>query len=92
MQAGIGAAMRLMSEDRRLPVLLMCECVQARQQSVEEVNQRWAAKSHTLLSRIANLEQQLQGQGQGQSGTSPTPEGQVRHHGPVCVLVSAWIL
>ncbi|KAL3146078.1 hypothetical protein ABBQ38_015427 [Trebouxia sp. C0009 RCD-2024] len=50
---------------------------QARQQSVEEVNQRWAAKSHTLLSRIANLEQQLQGQGQGQSGTSPTSDFQM---------------
>ena len=47
---------------------------------MEEVNQRWAAKSHTLLSRIANLEQQLQGQGQGQSGTSPTHGSQVRHH------------
>ena len=52
---------------------------------MEEVNQRWAAKSHTLLSRIANLEQQLQGQGpgQGQSATSPTSGFQVRHKPPL---------
>ena len=49
--------------------------LQARQQSVEEVNQRWAAKSHTLLSRIANLEHQLQ----GRSGEGPAPTGQVSH-------------
>ena len=66
---------------------VICACVQARQQSVEEVNQRWAAKSHTLLSRIAKLEQQLQGQGQGQgqgqSATSPTSGFQVRHKPPL---------
>ncbi|KAA6417994.1 MAG: hypothetical protein FRX49_12076 [Trebouxia sp. A1-2] len=45
---------------------------QARQQSVEEVNQRWVAKSHSLLSRIANLEHQLQ----GRSGEGPAPTGQ----------------
>jgi len=59
--------------------------LQARQQSVEEVNQRWAAKSHTLLSRIANLEHQLQ----GRSGEGPAPTGKVSHkfrcHG--CCLV-----
>ena len=49
--------------------------LQARQQSVEDVNQRWAAKSHTLLSRIANLEHQLQ----GRSGEGPDPAGQVSH-------------
>ncbi|KAL3155709.1 hypothetical protein ABBQ32_012731 [Trebouxia sp. C0010 RCD-2024] len=49
---------------------------QARQQSVEEVNQRWAAKSHTLLSRIANLEQQLQ------SGSSPASDFQMPGSGP----------
>lgn len=69
-----------------LSIFQMYECLQARQQSVEEVNQRWAAKSHTLLSRIANLEQQLQGQGQGQSGASP--DAQVRHHSLItCTLV-----
>ncbi|KAL0046819.1 hypothetical protein WJX82_010686 [Trebouxia sp. C0006] len=50
---------------------------QARQQSVEDVNQRWAAKSHTLLSRIANLEHQLQ----GRSGEGPDPAGQVSGSG-----------
>lgn len=49
--------------------------LQARQQSVEEVNQRWAAKSHTLLSRIANLEHQLQ----GRPGEGPDSAGQVSH-------------
>lgn len=58
--------------------------VQARQQSVEEVNQRWAAKSHTLLSRIANLEQQLQGQGNGQGQSGTSPDAQVRHQCPAC--------
>lgn len=70
-----------------LPANTACACWQARQQSVEEVNQRWAAKSHTLLSRIANLEQQLQGQGQGQSGTSPTSDFQVRHKPPFISLL-----
>jgi len=42
---------------------------------VEEVNQRWAAKSHTLLSRIANLEHQLQ----GRPGEGPDSAGQVSH-------------
>ena len=54
-------------------------CKQARQQSVEEVNQRWAAKSHGLLSRISNLEHQLQGQGQSSdSPATSSPSAQVR--------------
>ena len=64
--------------------------LQARQQSVEEVNQRWAAKSHTLLSRITNLEQQLQ----GQSGDGPSLAGQVRllHAGPALLVLQPTLL
>lgn len=58
--------------------VLWC-CKQARQQSVEEVNQRWAAKSHGLLSRISNLEHQLQGQGQSSDRpAASSPSAQVR--------------
>ncbi|DBA69907.1 TPA: hypothetical protein ACH3X2_012404 [Trebouxia sp. C0005] len=59
---------------------------QARQQSVEEVNQRWVAKSHSLLSRIANLEHQLQ----GRSGEGPAPTGQVS--GPGAEGISSIIM
>lgn len=52
------------------------DCKQVRQQSVEEVNQRWAAKSHGLLSRISNLERQLQGQSPD-SPSAASPSAQV---------------
>ena len=56
-----------------------CVLLQARQQSVEEVNQRWAAKSHGLLSRIAQLEQQLAGGSRGQPAEGPIHSAQVSH-------------